>query len=225
MTQDRTTNGPIPATDEPLGFVPQAALVVDDLETLRVIADPLRLRIMEAFARDADTPQTVKRVAATLGEGATKLYYHVNLLEERGLLVVTESRVVSGIIEKRYQPVARAITVDRSVLMSGGDPAVTDAMGATIGAILTSTHDDLTDGLRSGRILAGPEAPVHRRAVIGKTLARLSPDRAAAFTERLQALIAEFDAEESADPDVIAYALLVACYPTTEQAAEVGDAG
>lgn len=208
----------------PAPFTPQATLVVADLDTLRVLADPLRLRIMEAFARDADTPQTVKRVAATLGEGTTKLYYHVNLLEERGLLVVVESRVVSGIIEKRYQPVARAITVDRSVLMSGGDPAVTDAMGATIGAILTSTQDDVLDGLRAGRILPGPEAPIERRAVIGKSLARLSPERAEAFSRRLQDLMQEFDSDEAVGPDAIAYSLLIVCYPTGEQAGEE-DAG
>lgn len=220
MTDARTPGAGQAATNDPARFVPQATLVVEDLDVLRVLADPLRLRIMEAFARDADTPQTVKRVAATLGEGATKLYYHVNLLEERGLLVVVESRVVSGIIEKRYQPVARAITVDRSVLMRDPDPSVTDAMGATVGAILTSAHDDVVDGLRSGRILTGAEAPAHRRAVIGKTLARLAPERAAAFSERLQALIAEFGEEESSDPDAIAYSLLVACYPAGEQAAE-----
>lgn len=219
MTNARTTSGPAQG-GEHAPFTPQASMTIDDLDVLRVLADPLRLRIMEAFARDADTPQTVKRVAATLGEGATKLYYHVNLLDERGLLVVVESRVVSGIIEKRYQPVARAITVDRSVLMRDADPTVTDAVGAAIGAILTSTHDDVIEGLRSGRILTGDEAPLHRRAVIGKTIARLSPERAAAFTERLQALMQEFDADESSDPDAAAYSLLIACYPAGEQATE-----
>ncbi len=209
------------ASSEPsTPFTPQPLLVIDDLEVLRVLADPLRLRIMEAFARDADTPQTVKRVAATLGEGATKLYYHVNLLEERGLLVVAESRVVSGIIEKRYQPVARSIQVDRSVLMSTGGAAATDAMGATIGAILGSAHDDVLDGLRNGRILAGSEAPIGRRAVIGKTVARLAPARAEAFSRRLQDLMQEFDAPEDGDPEAVGYALLVAFYPAGEAATE-----
>lgn len=201
-------------------FGPAETLVIGDLETLRVITDPLRLRILEAFARDPETPQPVKRIAATLGEGVTKLYYHVGLLEERGLLRATESRVVSGIIEKRYQPSARAFTVDRSVLGGAADPSVTDAIGAAMGAILDSVRDDLVEGMREGRIVPGPEVPVHQRATLSRTIGRLSPARAEDFIDRLRALVDELD---SLEDDAIAtqpFALTVAFHPTRPQAAD-----
>ena len=69
-------------------------MVIDNLETLKVLADQLRKRIMEQF----DEPSTVKEVARKLGTSPSKLYYHVNLLEEHGLLKVTDTRIVSGII-------------------------------------------------------------------------------------------------------------------------------
>lgn len=212
-----------PAGADEQRFVPETSLTVSDLETLRVLADPLRLRILEAFARDADTPQTVKRVAGTIGEGATKLYYHVNLLEERGLLKVVQSRVVSGIIEKRYQPVARSITVDRAVLMNAGGGSTTDAVGAAIQAILGSVQDDVLEGMREGRLVAGPEAPIARRAVIAKTLARLAPERAEAFHARVRELLDEFDADEDGSPDAVPFALLVAFYPARTQGPEDDD--
>jgi hypothetical protein len=201
-------------------FVPPDQLVIGDLETLRVLADPLRMRIMEAFARDADLPQTVKRVAGTLGESITKLYYHVNLLEERGLLLMVESRVVSGIIEKRYQPVARSITVNRTVLGGSTDAGVTDALGAAIGALLDSLREDVVGGIREGRILTGPDVPAHQRAVIARTVGRLSPARAETFHERLGQLLMEFDRIDDVGPDAQPYAMSIAFYPSRRQAEE-----
>src|ERR687885_168224 len=87
--------------------------VIRDLETVRLISDPLRLQILEALRKE---PRTVKQVAAQLDVPATNLYYHVRLLEQRGLIRVTDTRIVSGIIEKRYQTVAYRLSIDRRLL-------------------------------------------------------------------------------------------------------------
>src|SRR3712207_1417060 len=88
---------------------PKDIYFISDLETLKVVSDPLRLRILECFR---GVPATVKDVAAALDMPPTRLYYHVNQLEERGLIHVVETRVVSGIIEKHYQTTAYRLTVD-----------------------------------------------------------------------------------------------------------------
>ena len=46
---------------------------------------------------------SVKELAAELGEPQTKLYRHVKQLESTGLIRVAASRLVSGILEQRYQ--------------------------------------------------------------------------------------------------------------------------
>src|SRR6266513_2118828 len=84
-------------------FEPAPEMVVSNFDTLKVVADPTRLRILEVLI---EQPLTVKQVARKLEIAPTKLYYHVNLLEEHGLLTVTASRVVSGIIEKQYRTTA-----------------------------------------------------------------------------------------------------------------------
>src|SRR5918995_7385708 len=89
--------------------------VIDDLDTLRLLTQPVRLKIVEAL-RSATGPLSVKELAAELGTTQTKLYYHVNLLEGADLIRVAATRLVSGIVEKRYVAASYRIGVDRALL-------------------------------------------------------------------------------------------------------------
>ena len=75
--------------------------LVDDLEMLKVIAHNTRLDILQSLKK----PKTVKEIARLLKLPATKLYYHVNLMEKHGLIQVVETNIVSGIVEKKYYKV------------------------------------------------------------------------------------------------------------------------
>lgn len=63
-------------------FIPAEEVVVADLETLRVIADPLRVRLREQLTQ----PATVKQLAQQLVMSATKRYYYINHVGDRSLL-------------------------------------------------------------------------------------------------------------------------------------------
>src|SRR5215211_5670272 len=89
---------------------------ITSLEALKVFSDPLRQQIIEALL---DGAKTVKQVASELELAPTKLYYHVNLLEEHGLIQVTETRIVSGIIEKHYVAAAKEYAIERSLMTPG----------------------------------------------------------------------------------------------------------
>src|SRR5947209_18652343 len=86
---------PSAAAAPPLGYVEERTIT--DLETLRVLADPLRLSIIGAFpsAVGRRRPMSVKEIAERIDEGQTKLYRHVKKLEDVGLIYVAETRVVS----------------------------------------------------------------------------------------------------------------------------------
>jgi DNA-binding transcriptional ArsR family regulator len=71
-----------------------------NLDQLRALAHPLRLRMMELFA---EGPRTTKQVAQQLGEPPTKLYHHANALERAGLLKLSKTRQNRGAIEKWYE--------------------------------------------------------------------------------------------------------------------------
>ncbi|HVV38579.1 MAG TPA: helix-turn-helix domain-containing protein [Acidimicrobiales bacterium] len=82
--------------------------IIEDLATLRLLSDPLRLRLIEELGA---APTTVKALARAMDMKPNRLYYHVNLLEEHGLVRVTQTRIVSGIVERTYALVAKHFAV------------------------------------------------------------------------------------------------------------------
>lgn len=199
-------------------------LRITDLETLRIMADPMRLRILELLVMEA---QPVKRLAATLNLPQTKLYYHINLLEEHGLIRVVGTRVVSGIIEKQYGAVAHSYRIDESLLSlsAPGNDDTADMMFATL---LDGVRSELRQGLAAGAIELREDAPVTRKITIGRMPMRLTPERAAELHERIGALIEEFCANPEdlgkAAPGTQLYQLFIACYPTYMAGEETGEA-
>jgi DNA-binding transcriptional ArsR family regulator len=78
--------------------------VIEDVDTLKAMADPTRLAILAALTKSQYLPvMSVKELAAELAEPQTKLYRHVKQLEAAGLIRVAATRMVSGILEQRYQ--------------------------------------------------------------------------------------------------------------------------
>jgi DNA-binding transcriptional ArsR family regulator len=188
-------------------------LVIGDLETLRVLADPLRMRLLETLSREADEEWTVKQLAAALGMTPTKLYYHVNLLEERGLLHVSGSRIVSGIVEKRYRVAARAFRVERGLLSPGG--GVDESVASLVTTVIDNSRNEIEDGIRRGSIDSGGDAPPERRMTLSRGFAKLPVARIAEFHERLTALINDFN-DDDTGPETRPYGLLLALYPAAD---------
>src|SRR4051812_28910034 len=91
--------------------VPRAGgdqFVIETIDGLKAIAEPLRLRVLMAAA---ESTCTVKELAARLDVPQTRLYYHVGILEKSGLLRVASRRMVSGIEERRYEATAKNWTI------------------------------------------------------------------------------------------------------------------
>jgi DNA-binding transcriptional ArsR family regulator len=200
-------------SSDPVEAAPTVAdeLVITDLEVVRVISDRLRLRVIEAFGRHRGIPRTVKEVARELGEPPTKLYYHVNLLEQHGLLIVAESNLVSGIVEKRYLPAAKSIRVDRR-LMAEYQPDAPGAKDSPVGTMVESivegTADDFRRALAAGLLEARDGGPDQKRTVISRGSIRLSEKGAKALVKALRAILATDDEEGATDT----YALTVAFF-------------
>jgi DNA-binding transcriptional ArsR family regulator len=91
---------------------------ITSIETLKAVSDPLRMDILKqvGIANRKGDRVTVKELGKMLDLPPTKLYYHVNLLEEHELLVVGETKIVSGIIEKHYQVCAMSINVSKDLM-------------------------------------------------------------------------------------------------------------
>lgn len=108
---------------------------VASVDTLKALADPVRLAILTALMEGVKDPRdlpvmSVKELAAELGEPQTKLYRHVKQLEAAGLIRVASTRVVSGIVEQRYQACQTDLFFGREILRDPGQASEAAAMVA-----------------------------------------------------------------------------------------------
>ncbi|MDX1499710.1 MAG: helix-turn-helix domain-containing protein [Woeseiaceae bacterium] len=91
---------------------------VSDLDQLRLLADPLKLKLIQAFA---EQPRTTREVADELGENLTRLYRHVDALLAAGLIEITREEKKRGTVERTFAAVARRFEVDRALLSETDD--------------------------------------------------------------------------------------------------------
>lgn len=97
---------------------------IRDLEQVRLLSDPLKLQLLQAFA---EGPKTTKQVAAALGENVTKLYRHVDALLDSGLLVVVDEKQKRGTIERTFRAIAQRFEADHSLFTSDAGPEAANA--------------------------------------------------------------------------------------------------
>ncbi|MDH5507396.1 MAG: helix-turn-helix domain-containing protein [Anaerolineae bacterium] len=191
---------------------------IADLETLKVLSDPLRLQVLEniGLANERGELATVKRLAGQMELPATKLYYHVNLLEKHDLIRVADTRMVSGITEKHYQIRAYNITASKELFATGsGDRDHTlDATKAAVAAALTSTETDLFKLIESGTFdgVNSPTKP-KQKILFSRGNAHLTQIQSVEFLNRLEALINEFNETNHEQEDTEVYGLTIALYP------------
>ena len=202
------------AVGEEASFQPTTERVISDVETLKALSDPIRLRILETMVTAADEAWTVKRLAAALGTNPTKLYHHVNILEVRELIVVASTRVVSGIIETSYRIAQLSLRLDRA-LLSGAGPDVRSSVHDVLAVIFDSVRDEIERGLASGLIKSADD-PLSELLIRGLTM--LPPDRATELRTRLRALLEEFDVAgpDQVEPGAVPFGYLLAIYPFPE---------
>ncbi len=188
--------------------------VVDDLETLRVLTDPLRLQILEVLNQK---PQTVGQVAEKLGLASSRLYYHFNLLEEHGLIQVVETRTVSNMIEKLYWVTAEEIEFNTDLLNFSLDSGQ-ENIAKIITSALDSVREDMMRSLQARKYnLAQGEKAFPREMIMTNTKKRLKDDDFQPFAERIKALIEEFSElpeEEVEAEDVTVYSMACFLYPS-----------
>jgi DNA-binding transcriptional ArsR family regulator len=186
-------------------------LMISDLETLKVLADPLRLNIISYLRK----PGTVKQVATRIDKPPTKLYYHFNLLEKHGLIQMVDTRIVSGIVEKHYQRTAKTYKVAPG-LLSPGAADFDEGLSVTLGGVFGAAHEDLRESMMEGLVDLEEEAPKHRRLMLTQGRLRLKPEEAEDFYSRLDALLEEFSGlhEKDEDTQLKPYAMLLLLHPS-----------
>lgn len=197
-------------------FAPKDMLIIEDLETLRVLADPLRNQIYELLI---PAPANVREIAERLGTASSRLYYHMGLLEKHGLIHVVETRMVANMVEKVYRAAAYKIDLAPDLLhFDGGSNR--EAMTEILTSSIDATREDLLRSVnaRLFEVEQGGAPKQPRHVMVSRTTARIADEYANQFRERLTALVEEFMVQDVPSrqpaPDDQNYALLVAFYPS-----------
>ena len=183
----------------------RAVRTVGDAETLKALADPLRLTLLTALMRASPggpRVMSVKELAEELGEPQTKLYRHVKQLEAANLIRVAASRMVSGILEHRYQDDATAV----------------------LGSLFDAYRDRFFAAyLQDQRI--GPDSPpgpAYRKPVLSIAEIDVSEARAAELHDRVHELIGELRDPAPGEEGSVPVHALIAFYCAADPESQAG---
>lgn len=170
-------------------------LLVSDINTLKVLADGLRLKLYDLVRSYSLAGElcTVKMLAETLGMPPSRLYYHINLMESAGLLKVAETRLVSGIVEKSYLATARRLIINQE---STG--AADDLPAGVISGVINAALGDLWDSLKPAETSDSERKLEDLDLRISKHSLNLTESEASELMEHLSALMTEFAVLERA---------------------------
>ena len=164
---------------------------VSDLEQVKVMADPLRLRLLEHFCKKE---MTTKQVAGELGEKPTRLYHHVDALERVGLIRLTRTKQNRGTVEKYYQAVAKMFKAEPSLFSQGEDVEEPnkDAIEDLTTQLLDRTAGEFRDVLR---LAQNCEEGIEDETLVTFAEVQAPPDQVKEFQDKLMAFLQEQSAE------------------------------
>jgi len=197
-----------------------SAGVISGAQTLRALADPLRLRILSVLMqRDhgALPVMSVKEIAADLAEPQTKLYRHIKHLELAGLIKAVSSRVVSGIVEQRYQ--ACQSDLNAGTTLDHRERASAEAEAAAA-AVLELYRSQFFTTYRARLAASGASDAAGREAdrlrILTMSVVKVPPGTAAQIRERLQQVaddLTEAEAKAEAEgTETVTINVLLGCF-------------
>lgn len=160
------------------------AFIVDTPERMKALADPLRQRLLAAFA---EQPGTVKDVAARLGEPITKLYRHVDQLVAAGFLRVTGEQRRRGGVERSFEAVASRYVV--------APPASQDPVSEGDAMVRSAVEQVLASARKAG----DPDGRLH----LMRARVRLTPQALRALEDRLRELLLAHVSDDGDETDVL----------------------
>jgi DNA-binding transcriptional ArsR family regulator len=120
----------------------------------RALADPLRLRLLEALWLQ---PRSARELAKLEGLPAERLYYHLGQMEQAQLVRIAEYRPLPG---GKVERVYAAATVEPP-----GDEATPEDLARFLGAVLQATRADVTSACLAREAGEERRMGVHRMAL------------------------------------------------------------
>jgi DNA-binding transcriptional ArsR family regulator len=187
------------------------SLTLSDLDQVKVLADPLRVRILEQLCTEE---RTTKQVAKLLGEKPTKLYHHVDALARVGLIRLARTRQNRGTIEKYYIAVARQFRGDSRMFSAAdlGSEEGGNTLQAMISTVFERTSDEMRELIAQGR---GQEGWIEEQGVLSHLEIQTDRKHGRRIQARLMKIIKSLENPHAGGekPGARSYRLTIAFYP------------
>jgi len=179
-------------------------------EVRRALADPTRFRVLEALW---DGRKTAKELAVVLGVVPNRLYYHLRILEEAGIIRVVDAAVTGRFAERVYG--ASVAGYGAELVGPSTDP---EDRAAFFGAMLAAAGSEIRDV-----VFTSGSGPAGGRALdlhVVRAVLHTTPEEFAALTQEIDRLSAR--ATRRGDPHARAYRLVVAAYEVVPALTDAG---
>jgi DNA-binding transcriptional ArsR family regulator len=186
--------------------MPATELVLEDPATIGVLAQPVRARVVTLLHRQ---PRTAKQLAEAMGVPVTRLYYHLNMLVDGGLVRVIATRRSGAQTESAYAVTALSFRLDPSLMQADDVEGVVD--GVT--SILDYAKAGLASAIRSRRVTLGDSED--HRTLLALAPVRLTEDGQRAFVSAMEAFLDEHCVPDDEGEEIL---VLAAVFPDTTAA-------
>ena len=147
---------------------------------LRTLTSPVRAEIVRALS--AEGQKSIKELAAALGRSTTRLYHHMQVLRDAGLVRAAETRRVGAREEALFELVAPHLSSAEAVRTNEGR----DALGAVARRFIATAARRFAQAIASPGV--GVEGPA-RALSIRQIQIRADAARLAGLNDDLDALI------------------------------------
>jgi len=187
-------------------FQPAEVFPIDDLETLQLITTEPRIALIELLRK----PASVAQLAELLEVPRTRLYHHINALEEIGAIVVVDERRAGALNEKVYQVAAKTFQPSEKFL-EGATPK--EQAIAILDSLFSITRTDLLRAVERNRVDI-TDSESKRSMMIARHMLTLNPERRVELIDRFESLLLEFANDEETD-GTASFGLLIIAHPSS----------
>jgi hypothetical protein len=143
----------------------------------------------------------------------TRLYHHINALEEIGAIVVVDERRAGAMTEKIYQVAAKSYQPSAKFLDSA---TPREQAIAVIDSLFSITRTDIVRAVEREQFTLG-DAEENRRLTMARHTLTLTPDRRGELIDRLDLLISEFTNDRETD-ETEPFGVLLIAHPSSRNA-------
>jgi DNA-binding transcriptional ArsR family regulator len=189
-------------------FQPAEVFPIDDLETLKLIMTEPRIALIELLRK----PSSVAELAERLEVPRTRLYHHINTLEDVGAIVVVDERRAGALNEKIYQVAAKNFQPSEKFLESATPK---EQAIAILDSLFSITRADLVRAVEQDLVSLGDKES-KRSMTIARHMLTLTPERTAELVGKLESLVLEFADDEESD-ETEPFGLLVIAHPSSRR--------